>query len=125
MNEYVVARIIDEYQIIINAGAEKGITVNDRFEIIGTGEPVNDPITGEQLGYLEGLKDVVQVKQVFDKMALCVPDKTIEIHQYVREKELGTHVGSPRRLNINYGDIRPARNISEDPIKVGDIVRKV
>ncbi|WP_439559902.1 hypothetical protein [Roseinatronobacter sp.] len=57
MNEVVkqpkVARVIDQYKVVLNVGACDGIELGDDFIIYRIGDEVNDPDTGESLGAYE------------------------------------------------------------------------
>ena len=48
-----IARIIDEYSVVINAGYNDGILQGDSFEIFAPGAESKDPDTGESLGALD------------------------------------------------------------------------
>lgn len=69
---FKVVKIIDEYHIVINAGERDNIKVGNKFEIFSEeGSVVKDPDTGEILGNLDAIKDVVTVQQVKEKMCIC------------------------------------------------------
>jgi hypothetical protein len=66
-----VVKIIDDKQLIINAGTENDIKVNDIFEIYEVGEEVKNPIINESLGVLDFIKATIVAVQVTPKMSVC------------------------------------------------------
>ena len=48
-----VIKVIDDYTLVINKGAQDGVTMGDRFLIYHLGEEMIDPDTKESLGVLE------------------------------------------------------------------------
>lgn len=48
-----VVAINTPYQVVINAGQDEGIGMNDKFLVYGIGEMIKDPETGEELEQLE------------------------------------------------------------------------
>ena len=64
-----VAKVIDEYQIVINKGKNHEIKKGDRFLIYRLDEEINDPDTGESLGVLELIIGKGEVIHVQDSMS--------------------------------------------------------
>jgi hypothetical protein len=64
-----VAKVVDPHTVVINAGANNGIQIGQRFQIYSLGDEVLDPVTGESLGHLEMIKGSGSVAHVQDKMA--------------------------------------------------------
>lgn len=121
-------KIISTKQIVINAGFDEGIKEGEELEIIDkiSNEPVVDPETGEDLGYLNISKGKVRVSRVFPKMSIAeapyetysildqlgnikMPSATIQSDLNVDPKEITGGLPSP----------------SKDPIRVGDTVIKI
>lgn len=48
-----VLKVMDPYKLVINKGADHGVTMQDRFLIYRLGEELIDPETQENLGRLE------------------------------------------------------------------------
>ncbi|MEE6716150.1 hypothetical protein [Schleiferilactobacillus harbinensis] len=72
MPEYKIAKIIDDHTIVINAGENKGIKENQKFQIIGKkGKEVKDPDTGESLGRLDELKGYVFATTIYPNMTIA------------------------------------------------------
>ena len=66
-----VAKIIDEYTVVINVGSDDGVHDGDRFEIYDPGEEVRDPVNNRFLGRLEYVKATITATQVYPRMAVC------------------------------------------------------
>ena len=65
-----VARILDNYTVVINRGSEHGIRKSQRFQIyIYSEEEIIDPENGESLGRLEIVKGTGKVIHIQPKMA--------------------------------------------------------
>lgn len=74
---FKIAEIIDDKQIIINAGSNQGIRKGYKFLIYSLGDEIFDPDTGESLGQLETSKGVGEVTHVQAKMSIL---KSTKIH---------------------------------------------
>ena len=65
-----VARILDNYTVVINRGSEHGVAKDQRFQIyIYSEEEIIDPENGESLGRLEIVKGTGKVVHIQPKMA--------------------------------------------------------
>jgi hypothetical protein len=64
-----VARVVDEYKVVINRGADDGIKEGQRFLVYGIGDEVLDPETNESLGRLELVRGRGEVVHVQPRMA--------------------------------------------------------
>lgn len=112
--EICVVNIIDEYTVILNAGADDGIQRGDKFMIYELSDvEVEDPKTHELLGLLELPKGCGEVINVQDK--LCV----------LRSTENRIVVQSIPKY---YGDPSPCRKEIREIIRfydphVGDYVK--
>jgi hypothetical protein len=72
-----VAKVIDEYQLVINRGENSGIKEGQRMLVYNTSdEEIKDPHTGESLGYLELVRGTGTIIFVQDKIAILKSDKT-------------------------------------------------
>ena len=70
--KYKIAKIIDEYQVVVNAGSNDLIHDDDCLEVYQPGQEVTDPDTGESLGTLDFVKAKLRVVNVFPKMCVCL-----------------------------------------------------
>ena len=80
MNEFKIAKvvhIIDQENIVINAGENKGIKIGDRFIIFGIGTELFDPDTKESLGRLELVRGEGVVEHVQEKMCIVKSDEYV------------------------------------------------
>ncbi len=64
-----IAKIIDEYTVVINRGHEHGVEEDMRFVIYEQGEEIKDPDTDESLGTFEYVKAKVRVTNVSEKFS--------------------------------------------------------
>lgn len=72
---FKIAKIIDNYKVVINAGSNKGIKENQRFLIYSVdGETIFDPDTNEPLGQLEVTKGTGVVTFLQENMATIESD---------------------------------------------------
>jgi cell shape-determining protein MreC len=65
----LIAKVINEYRLIINRGAEEGVEENMTYLVFEVGEEIIDPETGESLGSMEITKGVGKIINVQEKMA--------------------------------------------------------
>jgi len=113
----IVAKIIDDYRIVVNAGLNQNINTGDLLIVYEQGEEVKDPETGENLGVLEVTKAVLKVARSYENMSLCVnADKIRSLQDY-------SNSGIPKPLPINAEEI--SGGWSPTPIRVKDKVRRV
>jgi hypothetical protein len=116
-----VVKIIDEYNIVVNAGYEHGINKGARLEIFVPGEEVIDPDTNESLGTLDTIKAYLEVKNVFPKMCVCENAETRQVsllaaYHLTREET--------KPLNIDSSQISGGLNKTDRKIRIGDLVRR-
>lgn len=117
-----VAKIVDEYSVVINQGSNYKIKPGDVFEIYCPGSEIIDPDTGESLGALDYIKAKIVARDVFPKMSVC--------HNQDRESILtanlmSTLVGRIAELNVAAEDISGGYTNYDPKIRVGDLVRKI
>ena len=72
----LVAKVIDRQTVVLNKGAQDGISEGSKFVVFSLGEEVHDPKTGESLGILEEVKGKGQVVHVQDRVC------TIETYEF-------------------------------------------
>lgn len=134
-----VAKIIDEYSVVINIGRNSGVVDGMVFAIFVQGdEEIKDPDSGEVLGKLENIKEHVIVSHVQDRFSTCVAG--------MKETPYGEHEShgaqtlsgammaesmtarpenrfSTEKLNVNTSQISGVPELG--PISIGDMVRAV
>ena len=134
-----VAKILDEYSIVINVGRNDGVTEGMVFVIFTqSSDEIKDPDSGETLGTLENVKDYVSAIHIQDKFATCVAKEVKKIPEEGESSSAQTLSGAmmaesmsarPRgkirteKLNINTSQIAGVPQL--DPITLGDKVRSV
>lgn len=124
-----IVKIISTKQIVVNAGSKDGIKEGQQLEIIDKigDEPVVDPESGENLGYLNISKGKVIVSRVFPKMSIAeAPSETYSVFDQLTGtfKMPSTTIQSD--LNVDPKEITGGLpSPSKDPIRVGDTVIKI
>lgn len=71
-----VAKVIDEYTVVINKGAADGVRDGAIFLIYGLGDEILDPETKESLGNLELVRGIGSAIHVQEKMTTIKSAKT-------------------------------------------------
>lgn len=135
-----VAKILDEYSIVINVGSNNGVVDGMVFAIFAqSDDEITDPDSGKVLGKLEYVKDHVFVSHVQDAFSTCIAgekEMPCTEHESHRAQTLsgammaesmtgrpGSGRISSERLNINSSQITGVPQLG--PISVGDRVRAV
>lgn len=70
-----VAKIIDDYKVVINRGSNHGVNEGDRYLVYEISEEIIDPISGEPLGRLELAKGTGKVIHVQEKISIIESDR--------------------------------------------------
>lgn len=122
--KYQIIKIIDEYNVLINAGLDDGITKGTKFIIEVKGQPVI--FEGEDYGTLDYVKAELEVKALYDKMALCQNSKVIKVSQRIGISSLFNNLETLEKvapLEINQDDVDDNfKYILDHKLKVGDSV---
>ncbi|TDV98037.1 hypothetical protein BDK62_10469 [Halomonas alkaliantarctica] len=99
----VVAKVINDYEVVINKGLIHGVKINDKYLIFGIGDDIIDPDTKENLGKLEVSRGTGRVVYVQEKIATIRSDA----------KEKGKVVRKSKRPNP-HSLYSLARSLRED-----------
>ncbi len=134
-----VAKILDEYSIVINVGRNDGVTEGMVFVVFTqSSDEIKDPDSGETLGTLENVKDYVSAVHIQDKFATCVAKEVKRIPEEGESSGAQTLSGAmmaesmsarpggkirTEKLNVNTSLI--AGVPQSGPITLGDKVRSV
>lgn len=82
------------YTVIANKGEEQGVKVGDTFLVVGLGEVIVDPDTGEELEKLEIVRGKVKVTHVQPKISTlesCLYEKSSDTKEI---KKVTTKAGA-------------------------------
>jgi len=118
MKDIKIAKVLNDYEVVINAGKIDGIDIGTRIIIYQIGEDILDPITSENLGKLEIIKGTGTVTHVQEKIA------TVESNM---KKDVGKQI--KRRNPYSLGMFSAISNIQPYEVKpfeepnIGDCVR--
>jgi len=69
-----VAKVIDEYTLVLTVGSQDGIRPGQRFLIYSIGAEVTDPDSGESLGALEVIRGTAKATHVQEKICTVTSD---------------------------------------------------
>lgn len=127
-----VVKVLNEFDVVVNIGESDGVKLGNKFSLIGLGEVIKDPDTGEELGVLEipkGSLEVIHLQEKISTMRSTLFTKTPDIREVVKTKNPQAHLiamlgGSPETITERITPGESYRASLEDP-KVGDIVKKL
>jgi hypothetical protein len=72
-----VAKVIDEFKVVINRGSLHGLKYGQRLQVYGlTGEEIIDPVTKKSLGKLENAKGVGIVMHTQEELSILESTRT-------------------------------------------------
>ncbi len=74
-NDLRVAMVLNNYQIVLNAGATDGVELGSSYIIYEVGPEITDPITGNSLGNLELVKGRVWIHQIAEAHSVAGSDR--------------------------------------------------
>ncbi len=127
-----VAKILNEFQLVLNVGEKQGVKKGMMFVVYEEGEEIKDPKTGESLGKLEIVKGEIEISHVQETLCLAqskelaqtgkptiLSAKLAEVKPYSKSKLEEQH----EKLNVKQSDVSVTR--ATGPIAVGDLVRSV
>ncbi len=135
-----VAKILDEFSIVINVGRDNDVVDGMVFVVfVQSDDEVKDPDSGEVLGKLEHVKDYIVVSHVQDKFSTCVAGEKEASSREAESQGAQTLSGammaesmtarpgggriSSGKLNVNTSQVTGVPQLG--PISVGDMVRAV
>ncbi len=75
--EIRVAKVLDNYKLVLNIGSKNNVTIGQRFLIYGlSDDEILDPTTGDSLGYLELVRGTGAVTYMQETMCIIESDST-------------------------------------------------
>jgi len=124
-----VAKIVDEYTVVINKGSDAGVKAGQRFLIFAFGEDIIDPDTGESLGKLEIVKGTGRVTHCQSAMATVSSDMTTSARRTIRRKANPAFRGILSAMEPLYSqeveESLPEQKVSFDDPKIGDVAKPI
>jgi hypothetical protein len=86
-NKYIakIIKVIDSYTVVVNKGRNAGVSVGNKYLIIGLGETIIDPETNNELERLEIIRGKVEVIHVQEKIATL---KSCQFGKHPDKKEI-------------------------------------
>jgi hypothetical protein len=129
--DFTIVRILDEFSVVIDGGYNHGINKGDIFQIYSIGEPIYRPEQNDLfIGTLDIVKSNIIAVDVQPGLTICRNEQTSSNMKFSDEfaKGLAPFVAAlapvARPLRVDPTEIEP-RNLSDEPIKLGDKVRKL
>ncbi|MEH0197702.1 hypothetical protein V7S57_21030 [Caulobacter sp. CCNWLY153] len=100
INDLYVAMVLNDYQVVLNAGKSDGVETGYSYLIYEVGQRVIDPISGEDLGNLEIVKGRVWIHQVADSHCVAGSDPDPEKVSHLARRSISI------TINKNLGDVK-------------------
>lgn len=111
MKQIKIAKIISTTALVINAGSEEGVKLNQEYEILDeVGEIIYDPDTNKPLGTLYDSKGKVIITQVYDHIAVA------------QSEPISLNINVKKDLNVNRAQITGYAR-KNHLIEIGDVVK--
>lgn len=122
-----VAKVIDEWSLVLNKGAKDGIEIGQRFLIYAVGEVIKDPDTGDELEALEIVKGTGKVTHLQENIATISSDMKSSPHRTIRriKKKNALNALAMMLGPEEIEETLPAEKIPFDGAEVGDIAKTV
>lgn len=121
-----VAKVIDEYTLVLNKGSSDGIKEGQRFLIYSVGEEVKDPDMGISLGMLELVRGTGKARHVQERMCTVTSDMTQGGHRAIRRPaKSGYRPLHMVLLPEEIEEIIPGQKVPFNAPEVGDFAKPV
>lgn len=78
IEDIYVAKVLDTGKIVINKGANDGITAGMEFVVYEKGEEICDPITQKKLGVLENAKGGFRAFHIQEGLTVLLAKKNLQ-----------------------------------------------
>lgn len=116
-----VVRVLNANELVINLGADDGITTKTRFLVFRReDEEITDPVTNQSLGRLEVVKGTARVKHLQDKLCTVRSDR----HE-TRKVPIFSVFGSLSRAPSKGDFEEETYTVPFENAQVGDAVRVI
>lgn len=123
-----VAKVIDEYTIVLNQGYEDGIEMGQRFLIYSIGEEIIDPETKENLGKLEIVRGTGKVTHLQERIATIGSDMKTPPQKTIRKSKPGGLASVARLYSFGSEEIEeylPPQSVRFEYAEVGDFAKPI
>jgi hypothetical protein len=126
-----VVHVSDKFSVVINAGAEQDVKVGMKFLVVGLGDLIRDPDTGEELERLEIVRGRAEVVHVQPKLSTL---RSIEVDRQPDTREIKKVTSRSTGIAALIGpqDVVTESITPSEPVllefrgtKVGDLVIKL
>lgn len=116
-----VAKVIDDYKLVINRGSEHGIREGQRMLVYCiSDEDIKDPETGESLGFLELVRGTGKIIFIQEKISILESDKFHKIDSSFRSFESGL-----RKVLDEINKSYDGKRVPFDNPQIGDKVKPI
>jgi hypothetical protein len=124
--EIKIAKLIDEYTLVINKGSDDGVKDGQRFLVYAFGEDIADPDTGLLLGKLEIVKGTGRATHVQSKIATISSDMKSSARRTIRKKPNPIF----RNLIADFAfqeveEVLPGDSMPFESVAVGDLAKSI
>lgn len=113
-----VAKVLDEFRVVINQGALDGVKVGQSYQFFALGQEIFDPETRESLGQLEEIRGIGKVIHAQERMSIIYSSKQRPKYDG-RASSSFTDILAGRLTPTSYEDL------PFDSIVQGDYARRV
>lgn len=114
-----VAKVVDDFTIVLNAGQNDGAEVGMQFVVYQLGERILDPDTEELLGQLETVKGNVEIFHVQDRLSIAKSSRFVTRRVPTTPTSLMILRG---QSETNFEDKRVRLRL--EGVEVGDLARR-
>ncbi|TRV06741.1 MAG: hypothetical protein EWV41_13425 [Microcystis wesenbergii Mw_MB_S_20031200_S109] len=114
-----VAKVIDNYKLVMNRGKQNGIREGQRMMVYRIDdEEILDPHTGESLGFLELVRGTGRIIFVQDKISIIETDQKKTYRKRIENPPFA--LSSYKSEVVESDELKPFDNA-----KVGDLVKPI
>lgn len=122
----MVAKVVDEWTLVINKGSNEGIEVGQRFLVYAIGDVIKDPETNTELEALEIVKGTGKVIHLQQSIATISSDmKTAPSRTIRRKKNRALNALAMLTGPEEIEETLPPESIPFESPEVGDIAKPV
>ena len=119
-----VAEVLDSYQIVVNRGADDGVTDTMKFRVFAT-RGITDPDRERRLETLEIDKATVTPKEIYEKMTLM--ETTTESYDIPPSQIMSSLPNFPVASGTKQEKLKTDDDVEDDVkiVRTGDSVKQV